>query len=130
LWLDSQLAEGVPETKSPDLHLRARQLATDRSRRALATALTGAVDAAARPRGLWPSRAPLARAAVLEAAGPLVSLARDLRTVDEPRVRGLALASYLVTDAGSPIYNRRSPVTVRELATRARNALAPTYELL
>jgi hypothetical protein len=40
-------------------------------------------------------------------------------------VRGIALVSFLVCDPTSPLYNRHSPVTVRDIAQRARSALAP-----
>jgi len=40
-------------------------------------------------------------------------------------VRALALVSFLVCDAASPLHTRRSPVTVLEIARRARAGLAP-----
>jgi hypothetical protein len=123
--LDRRLAEGVLPTRSPELALRARQLSAARSRQALAAALTGAIETAARPGGPRLSPNPLAAAGVREAAAPLASLAGDLVTVGEPRVRGLALASFLVCDPGSPLYDSASPVSVRELADRARTALQP-----
>jgi hypothetical protein len=110
LSLDTRLAEGVAPTNSPELALRARQLADDRSRQALSSALTAAVRAARRP-------------AVRDAAGPLESLARDLTTIDDPCVRGVALVSYLLTDPVSPLYSRHSPITAGEFAARARSAL-------
>jgi hypothetical protein len=125
LRLDCQLAEGVRPTSSPELALRAQQLASARSRHQLASALAGAVDAASRPRRPWTPRPPIVATAVLQAAGPLERLAHDLRTVSDPRVHGIALVSFLVCDPTSPLYNRHSPVTVREIAQRARSAVAP-----
>jgi hypothetical protein len=123
LRLDTRLAEGVAPTNSPELALRARQLADDRSRRALSSALTGAVKAARPPDGPWSRRTAIAAPAVRDAAEPLQSLARDLTTIDHPCVRGVALVSYLVCDPVSPLYSSHAPVTVEEFARRARSAL-------
>jgi hypothetical protein len=123
--LDARLAHGLPPTISPALTLRAQQLASDNTRRALSRALTEVVDGAARSRTPRTATAPVDAAGVLEAAGPLVSLARELRRTSDPAVRGVALASVLVCDGiTSPLYNRRSPVTVRDVAQQARAALA------
>jgi hypothetical protein len=123
LKLDTRLAEGVAPASSPELTLRARQLADDRSRRALSSALTNAVQAARRPDRTWAPRAAIAAPAVRDAAGPLESLARDLTTINDPCVRGVALVSYLLSDPVSPLYSRHSPVTLGELAARAQSAL-------
>jgi hypothetical protein len=123
--LDLRLAEGVRPASSPELELRAAQLSSTRSRRALSRGLTTAVDDASRRQGPWAAAIPIDRPGVLEAAGPLVCLARDLRTADHPPVRAVALASFLLCDGiASPLYNPRSAVTVREIAQRARSALA------
>jgi len=125
LALDCRLAEGVWPTNSPELALRADQLTSARSRRALSGALIAAVDAARRPSRPGTARIPLATAGVRDAAGLLGFLARDLMTISDPPVRGVALASFLVCDPMSPLYNRQSPVTVSEIAARARAALNP-----
>jgi hypothetical protein len=125
LQLDCRLAEGVRPTSSPELTLRARQLASARYRHQLSSALTAAVDTARRPRAPWTPKPPTVATAVLQAAEPLQRLAHELRTLSDPPVRGVALVSFLVCDPTSPLYNRHSPVTVREIAHRARSALAP-----
>ena len=124
LQLDRRLAEGVGPANSPELSLRARQLVGDRSRRALAEALTAAVRAAWRPPVPWASAAPIAARGVREAAAGLDALARELRTSGDPSVRGVALVSFLVCDPVSPLYNRDAPVSVAEIAARARSALS------
>jgi len=124
LRLDCRLAEGVSPANSPELALRARQLVDDRSRRALSDALTAAVRAAWRPRGPWAPATPIAARGVRDAATHLECLARDLMTVTDPPVRGMALVSFLVCDPISPLYNDQSPVTVSEIAERARSALS------
>jgi hypothetical protein len=122
--LDALLGQGFPATDSPELTLRADQLASDRTRRALSVALMALVDGAARCDGARVASAPINAAGVLAAAGPLVSLARELRTRNDPAVRGLALASVLVCDGTtSPLYNRRACSSVRDLALQARSAL-------
>ena len=126
LGLDCRLAEGVTPTNSRELALRAHQLVSDHSRRALSSALTNAVEAASRPRGLWAPKSPIAVAGVLEAAAVLQSLARDLMTINAPPVRGVALVSFLVCEPTSPLYNPHSPVAVSEIAARARSALRRT----
>lgn len=124
--LDLQLAEGVRPASSPELELRAEQICSTRSRRALSRGLTGAVDDAARRQGPWAPAVPIVRSGVVDAAGPLVCLARDLRTANDPPVRAVALVSFLLRDGvASPLYNPHSAVTVREIAQRARSALAP-----
>ena len=124
LELDRRLAEGTRPACSPELSLRARQLTSARSRDALSGCLTAAVDTAAHPWLRTSSAAPLAADAVLEAAGTLLMVAYDLRTISDPPVAAVALVSWLVCDGGSsPLYNRQSPVSVREIGRRARAAL-------
>jgi hypothetical protein len=126
LELDRRLAEGLDPTHSPELALRAQQLRSARSRRALARGLIATVEAAARPLSPWTAAVPVVATGVLEAAGTLRRLARDLTTVHDPSVRGIALVSFLMCDGrDSPLYNRRSPVTVWEIAHQARSALVP-----
>jgi hypothetical protein len=122
--LDALLAQGLPATDSPERTLRADQLASDRTRRALSMALMAVVDGAARHDGARVASAPINAADVLAAAGPLVSLERELRTRNDPVVRGLALTSVLVCDGTtSPLYNRLARSSVRDLALQARSAL-------
>jgi len=125
LELDRVLARSGGTDGSPELALRAQVLVSPRSRASLSAALFAAVDRAALPPR--PSVGPpLAAASVLAAAGPLVSLARDLAALERPAVRGVALASWLVCDcAASPLYGAGSPSSVREAAREARAALVP-----
>lgn len=125
LALDCRLAEGVWPTNSPELALRARQLTSARSRRSLSNALTTAVDAARRPRRPGTARTPLAAEGILDAAGVLAALARDLTTFSDPPVRAVALVSFMVCDPTSPLYDRHSAVSVGQIADRARSALNP-----
>jgi hypothetical protein len=104
--LDARLAQGLPPRISPELTLRAQQLASDRTRRALSRALTEVVDGAARPHNPRIATAPVDTSGVLEAAGPLVSLARELRTGSDPAVRDsivLIDAHYDHLGIGTPV---------------------------
>jgi hypothetical protein len=122
--LDRRLAEGAAPACSPELELRAQQLRSPRRRRALATGLLRTVDAAAwPPRPMSPVVPLAARAEVLEAAGSLVALAREVRSERPPRVRGLALVSWLLCDAGSPLHTRHARVELKDVVARARAAL-------
>ena len=100
-------------------------LVGDRSRRALSSALIAAVNAVRRPRGPWAAAVPIAAPGVRAAEARLVLLARDLVTTGRPSVRAVALVSWLVCDPASPLHNGQSPVTVSEIADRARSALSP-----
>jgi hypothetical protein len=102
LQLDCRLAEGVQSTSSPELTLRAQQLASGRSRHQLSNALTAAVDAARCPRRPWRPAPPIDATGVLEAAEPVQRLADDLTKMSDPPVRALALVSFLVCDPTSP----------------------------
>ena len=125
LELDRQLAAGVAPALTAELSLRASQLASARSQHALQVGLLAVVDAAARPNGRAAARAPVLAGRVTDAAGPLVSLARDLRVARDPPVRALAQVSLLLCDAtSSPIYNRASPQSLRDLAHRTRATIA------
>jgi hypothetical protein len=124
LGLDRRLAEGASPANSPELALRAQQLVGDRSRRALSRALIAAVDAVRHPCGPR-GAAPIAAPGVRAAEARLVLLARDLVTTGYPSVRAIALVSWLVCDPTSPLHNGQSPVSVSEIADRARSAFSP-----
>ena len=124
LELDRRLAAGAAPAESAALALRARQLRSGRTRAALCSGLTAAVDAAARI-GQPTAGAPIMAGRVTDAAGPLVCLARDLRTAPDPPVRVLAEVSLLLSDgAASPLYGRTRPVALRERVLDMRAALA------
>jgi len=117
------LAEGADPSASPALRLRAAQLASPRSRGALAAGLERVVDDAEQPaRGLT-SAVPLQRREILAARADLVSLARDVIEADAPQAHGLALVARLLTDGGSPLYAPRPERSLEQELSRARSAL-------
>jgi hypothetical protein len=101
--LDRRLAEGTTPACSPELALRARQLASTRGRRSLAIGLRRAAEATAVPR--------------------LVTIAHRLESGWPVDVRGLALVSWLLCDVGSPMHDRHAEVDLQDMADRAWAAL-------
>jgi len=106
--LDDQLARGCSPHTSPELALRAAQITRRDERARIALTLERLVEAAQRPRG--PSRdirAPLRRTEILERRPAILRLARDLRELEAPGTRGVALARRLLSDGAGPLYNPR-----------------------
>lgn len=101
--LDRELAEGANPTTDAARALRARQLSRRRCCRHLAAGLRWLVKQAEEPaRSPWVVAVPPNRRQVLEARGLLLMLAARLEDTDEPCPRAVALASFLVSDPGSP----------------------------
>jgi hypothetical protein len=120
--LDRLLAAGGEPSWDPALGLRAAQVTSWRKRRLLADSLESAVSEAHRP-PRWSCAAPLDRRAVRAAAPGLLALAAGLEADPRPAAEGVALATQLVTDAGSPLYAPGDSDALREMAGIARSAL-------
>ena len=101
--LDHELARGVHPGSSSALALHARRLLSPGGRERIAAGLEEATRRAGQPIRSS-AQVPLRRAAILEARPELESLAAELRTDDDCRVRGVALARLLLTDGASPLY--------------------------
>lgn len=129
LALDAELACGTDPIESDELSLRAGQLRSDTTRTCLARALEEAVQLA--DRELDPPSSELAtrRAQVRECRAVLLDLAERLREDGPFGVQGLALASLLVRDAASPLYERTRSASLAETAHTALNALESAYSL-
>jgi hypothetical protein len=120
--LDRLLAAGGEPSWDPELWLRAAQVTSCRKCRFLAHSLENAVSEAHRlPR--WSCAAPVDRRAVRAAAPGLLALAAWLEADPRPAAQGVALATQLVTDAGSPLYAPGDSDALREIAKIARSAL-------
>jgi hypothetical protein len=102
--LDRLLAQGIGPDVSPELALRARQLAHPRSRRRLARALESAVHSADRGRPARSARPPVRAHAVRRAQVTLLAVAGELRDHPSPNPRGIALAQRLLADGDGPLY--------------------------
>jgi len=121
--LDSLLAAGADPSWDPELELRAAQIITPRSRRALANSLERAVWEAHRPQR-WGCAAPLDRRAVRAAAPELGALVLDLTAEAAPAPQGVALATQLLRHPDSPLYAPGAGDALRVGARVARKALA------
>lgn len=121
--LEAQLAAGLNPRRTPELSLRATQLAARRRRRALARTLRGIVAEACEPRP--PARAVaviIARDQVRSAADDLLALAARLDSPRPAHACGIAAVRLLITDGtSSPFYVDTAPGVVER---RARAALA------
>lgn len=105
--LDAELAAGADPSRDPALALRAGQLTSASTRRAIATTILHLIDAAEEPPHAWPARGPqppLQREAVLAARDDLLAIVDRLTGSKPVTARAAALAAQLVWDAGSPVY--------------------------
>ncbi len=105
--LDAALAAGADPTDDAALALRAHQLTTPASRRAVAGAIRNLIDACEEPRQAWGPggpRPPLQTDDVLAARGELLAVAGHLCATESISPQTAALAAQLVWDCASPIY--------------------------
>ena len=122
--LDRLLAEGRSPGTDPRLALRAAQLARLPLRAALAFALRDAArcsDETALTLRRRP-QAPVDVASVRECAVELCGLARALTDIN-PRIRGVAIISHMLTDGLGPLYTPGQTEQLRTLLLSARSAL-------
>jgi hypothetical protein len=123
--LDRALAQGAPPEASPALALRARRLTELPRRRSLAGAVCRIVREA--HEGSHRSRAMVQpdRNRVEAARDELTALADGLADPRPATAHGVAQAWLLVTDGTGPLYNPRSPGSLRAGAARAARELRP-----
>ena len=116
--LDDKLAEGHAPDTSPLLAARAQLLVSLTKRRALAENWLALLVEAREPFGLFSARVPLVRHRVIGAQAQILALA-DALLAPMPTSRGVAMASSLLSDGSSPIYNSACSValasTLREI---------------
>ena len=125
--LDRDLALGANPTTDAPRELRARQLSNRRYRRHLAASLRWLVRQARQPaRSASVTAVPPNRGQVQEASELLLMLATRLEDANEPCPRGVALASFLVSDPLSPanVLSADDPLRSRRQATTAQLARA------
>jgi hypothetical protein len=116
---DLALAGGTPAEQSAAVALRARRLIDPCERRSIADAIRQAVresrEGAARR---W-ARMPLCWPRIAAAGEELDELADALTRPGPVAVHGVAEALILLTDGTGPLYNPRSPASLRALAAKA-----------
>ena len=121
--LDRRLAAGSDADGTPELELRARQLADVREARDIAARLDAILFELDHPPVGLTARVPLQRDQVAAARPFLANLVQELREVERPRPEGVAQARLLLTDGDSPLYAPAHPGTLAARAWRAAHAL-------
>jgi hypothetical protein len=118
--LDRQLAQGVAPDTSPALLQRSRVLSSWRVRHTLADGLESViVEAATPPRRAMGAAVPVQREAVLDAQDDLLRLVAALRAEPAAPVRGIAMASQLLTDGAGPVFAPHPRGALREAVFQA-----------
>jgi hypothetical protein len=127
LDLDSALAEGANPETTEGLALRAQQLRDPKERQRLATAIENLFRLATMGPGVNATtslvRAPFNRYHVAANRPGLEQLALKLRGDGRHGVRGLAMASILIEDAGSPLYTPNVNDQLKQAIREASSAL-------
>jgi hypothetical protein len=122
--LDRLLAEGHSPTSDPRLALRAAQLSRPARRAGFAAALRDgvrSVDETALTLRRRP-QAPVDAASVRSCASEIGELASALTDIN-PRVRGIAIVSGLLTDGLGPLYASGQAHRLHDTIVTARSAL-------
>jgi hypothetical protein len=111
LKLDRGLAGGLSPLESKELKVRAQQLGSERTRGKLAKSLARIVSRAEDKPGRQLGRWGLAFSGpqVLASRDALVRIRERLTGPGPHSLRGVAMVSVLVSDAGSPLYMTRRP---------------------
>jgi hypothetical protein len=135
--LDASLAAGRSPESSRLLAARARDIVSLRRRRSMAGSWEHVLRVALRAQRARRagSRAPAAAVPVCAdrviAAEPAIrDLMNRLRAPLPVPARGVAMARVLLTNANSPVYNRRAGVTLGEAVAAAAAQLDPALPLL
>jgi hypothetical protein len=124
--LTRALAEGADPNARRDLALRAAQLTSDRSRRALVRSLRRAIADAHDPLLTRLRAVIIRRSAVLEAQSAIDAMIERLDSPVPLRAEGMAVAERILTNAErSPLYNRSEPGELRRAIRVATEALDP-----
>jgi hypothetical protein len=119
--LDRELARSADPTASALLAVRAQQLTDARTREGIATSILNVVATADNAAARFSASVPVRWDAVLAAREPLTALAERLRSTAPVWAHGVALASQLILDADSPLYDKR--YDLRTAVARAMGAL-------
>jgi hypothetical protein len=126
--LDRRLAAGVMPESSRLLAARARHITAIRRRQALARNWEHLLTVARR--GTYHPAQPI-RSAEIAAAEPVIrELARCLAVPLPVAARGVAMATALLTNANSPVYNSHSRVPLGPALAAAIAQLDPALPLL
>jgi hypothetical protein len=128
--LDRQIAVGTAPESSVLLAERARQLVAIERRRRLSENWAHLLRIAPRLQGTRHPARPIPWQQVLAAEAEIRELVRGLAAPLPVAARGVAMATVLLTDAGSPLYNRRSPVPLAAALAAVTEQLDPGLSLV
>lgn len=127
--LDARLAAGASPEDDRLLAARASVLVDPPRRQRLARDWAR-LARMARERPAASLRTPLRRDRVIAADAEILALQESLRSPLPVPVRGVAMASRLLSDAAGPVYSRRSPVDLRAALRDAIRQMDPWTGLL
>ena len=109
-WLDRELARGFAPTLSEAHAARAKQLAGERTRHAIARALDRLIDRAEQPRRAFLNPVvPPCRAEVREAMPLILSIRTRLHSDQPPDPQAVARLKTLLSDHNGPGYKATEP---------------------
>jgi hypothetical protein len=135
--LDASLAAGCPPESSRLLAARARDIVSLRRRRSMADSWEHVLRVARRAQGAGHTGSRAAAVTVPVCADRLVAAEPAIRDLMSRLAaplpvpaRGVAMARVLLTDATSPVYNRRAGVTLGDAVAAAAAELDPALPLL
>ena len=133
--LDASLAAGCPPESSRLLAARARDIVSLRRRRSMAGDWEHVLRVAhraqrARLAGSPSTAVPICADRVLAAEPAIRDLLNGLAAPLPVPARGVAMARVLLTDANSPVYNRRAGVALTDAVAAAAAQLDPALPLL
>jgi hypothetical protein len=128
--LDAKLASGFSPDAERLLALRARALVSLETRLMLANDWDHLLTVAPSRSTFFNARVPICRDRVLAAESEIRQMMVALRAPLPVPVRGVAMASHLLTDGAGPIYSRRSVMDLSEMLRSATRHMDPTADLL
>jgi hypothetical protein len=126
--LDRELADGASPDRAFALAVRAHMLVNGRTRTDLALGARRILLAAAQPADGGRLPVPVCRDRVRDSAPEFGELIGRLVGAGLVPARGIAQASILLGDAGSPLYRRASRDDLRARVRQAADALDPRSE--
>lgn len=128
--LDRRLAAGHLPESSPLLAVRAQRIVAIGCRRELARDWERLLRTARRVHGTYHPTRPIRSAQVIAAEPAVRELVRRVAAPLPVAARGVAMATVLLTDAGSPVYNPHSRVCLSTALAAATEQLDPALPLL
>jgi hypothetical protein len=128
--LDRQLAAGRTPESSPLLAARAQHIVAIRSRQEAARNWENLLRVARRGHGTYHPALPICGDRIIAAEPAVRELARYLTAPLPVAACGVAMATGLLTDALSPVYNSRSRVTLAAALEAAIAQLDPALPLM